>query len=177
MNITLGARKAGQLHPCFVIAEASANRNQTCTWALESADTDTDTADAITFGSNAPLFEKHFTLGYAAVGPDSAFSLEPHEFAGMVRHVRDIETALDEVSYDVQPSARSSRLLARPLFDVADASTGDALTPENVQSIRPSNGLARKLLPTVPGRRFARDVTAGTPLSTELIGGSLDGAG
>lgn len=56
-------------------------------------------------------------------------------------------------------------------------SAGDALTPRNVRSIRPADGLATKLLPAVLGRRFARDGMAGTSLATELIDGPLDGAG
>lgn len=134
----------------------------------------THTAVATATALGAAVIEKHFTLDRAAGGPDSTFSLEPHEFAEMVRVVRDVETALGEVSYEVAPSARSSRRFARSLFVVADAAAGDTLTPENVRSIRPSDGLAPKLLPDVLGRRFAHDVTAGTPLSAELIEGALE---
>ena len=137
----------------------------------------THTAVAAATALGATVIEKHFTLDRAAGGPDSTFSLEPHEFAEMIRVVRDVETALGEVSYEIQPSARSSRRFARSLFVVADVSAGDALTPQNVRSIRPSDGLAPKLLPAVLGRRFTRDVTAGTPLSTELIEGPLDNVG
>jgi sialic acid synthase SpsE len=51
---------------------------------------------------------------------------------------------------------------------------GEVFTKENVRSIRPGYGLPPKFLKDVLGRRVARDVTCGTPLSWELIGERLD---
>jgi N-acetylneuraminate synthase len=49
----------------------------------------------------APIIKKHFTLSRSIPGPDSAFSLEPHEFKAMVEAVRTAEKALGVVSYGV----------------------------------------------------------------------------
>ena len=45
----------------------------------------------------ACIVEKHFTLSRAEAGPDSAFSLEPHEFKAMVEAVRTAEKAIGVV--------------------------------------------------------------------------------
>ena len=62
---------------------------------------------AVTLG--ACLIEKHFTLSRDDGGPDASFSLEPQEFAAMVRDVRTIEAAIGRVSVraDGEGMARS----------------------------------------------------------------------
>ena len=129
----------------------------------------THTAVAVGTSLGSCVIEKHFTLDRGAGGPDSTFSLEPHEFAEMVRTVRDVETALGEVTYELAPSARVSRQHARSLFVVADVKAGDVVGPDNVRSIRPADGLPPADLPQVLGRTFAQDAAFGTPLAWDLL--------
>jgi N-acetylneuraminate synthase len=63
----------------------------------------------------------------------------------------------------------ASRNFRRSLFITEDIRAGSPLTPENVRSIRPANGLPPKHYDEVLGRRVARDVERGTPLSWELL--------
>jgi N-acetylneuraminate synthase len=118
----------------------------------------------------ACIIEKHFTLSRAVPGPDSSFSLEPHEFRRMVDEVRVAEQSLGAVSYTITAAEAPSRAFRRSLFIVQDVGAGEPLTPENVRSIRPGHGLAPKHLPEVLGRRAARDLERGTPLSWDLVG-------
>ena len=48
----------------------------------------------------ACIVEKHFTLSRRVPGPDSAFSLEPHELQVMGAAIRPAEQALGGVSYE-----------------------------------------------------------------------------
>lgn len=54
----------------------------------------------------ACIVEKHFTLSRKVPGPDSAFSLEPHEFQAMIDAVRTAEKALGSVHYGVSTGKR-----------------------------------------------------------------------
>jgi pseudaminic acid synthase len=117
----------------------------------------------------AVMIEKHFTLDRDLGGPDSAFSLEPEEFAQMVRAVREVEKAMGKVSYDLTERQRKHREFARSLFVVKDVRKGEVFTEENVRSIRPGYGLHPKHLKDVIGRRAKFDVEAGTPLSWDMI--------
>ncbi|MCX5876796.1 MAG: pseudaminic acid synthase [Deltaproteobacteria bacterium] len=119
----------------------------------------------------AAIIEKHFTLGRAAGGPDSAFSLEPHEFAAMVAAVRETEQALGRVCYESSAAEEKSRAFRRSLFVVEDVLAGEVLTSENIRSIRPGYGLAPKYLGQVLGRRSSRAIRRGTPLGWEMVGG------
>ncbi len=117
----------------------------------------------------ACIIEKHITLSRTLQGPDSAFSLEPQEFKSMVEAVRVAEKALGEVHFGASPHEQSTRTFRRSLFIVEDVRQGQTLTPENVRSIRPGHGLHTRHLPEVIGKRAARDIERGTPVTWDLI--------
>ena len=117
----------------------------------------------------ACIIEKHLTLSRADGGPDSAFSLEPAEFADMVAAVRDAQKAVGSVSYELTDHEAASRAFRRSLFVVRDTKAGQVLTEENVRSIRPGYGLPPSELHRVMGRRAARDIPRGTPLTDDLL--------
>jgi pseudaminic acid synthase len=117
----------------------------------------------------ACIIEKHLTLRRSDGGPDSAFSLEPHEFKAMVDAIRETEKVLGTVQYKSTEMELASHVFRRSLFVVKDMKTGDIFTEENVHSIRPAHGLAPKHLTNVLGRLATRPVEAGTPLCWEMI--------
>ena len=119
----------------------------------------------------ACIIEKHFTLSRDNAGPDSAFSLEPHEFKKMVDAIRTAEKALGRVSYGLTEKQKQSIVFRRSLFIVKDVKGGKMFTEENVASIRPGYGLAPKYLKEVLGRKASKDIERGTPLSWSLLRG------
>lgn len=117
----------------------------------------------------ASIIEKHLTISRADGGPDSAFSLEPAEFAAMVRAVRTAERALGVIAYGVTATEASSRAYRRSLFVVRDMEAGETFTEKNIRAIRPGHGLHTRHLQEVLGARAARAIPRGTPLKWELI--------
>ncbi len=117
----------------------------------------------------ACIVEKHLTLSRQVPGPDSAFSLEPHEFKEMVKAIRTAEKALGSVHYGVSEQEAKSKVFRRSLFVVKDMKAGETFTEENVRSIRPSHGLPPKYLKDVLGKRATQDIERGTPLSWEKL--------
>lgn len=112
----------------------------------------------------ACIIEKHLTISRGTPGPDSAFSLEPHEFKQMVEAIRTVERALGRVNYDLTKGEVASRVFRRSLFVVEDINAGERFTEKNVRSIRPGHGLPPKYLPEVLLRRAARNLKRGVPL-------------
>lgn len=117
----------------------------------------------------ACFIEKHFTLDRAEGGVDSDFSLEPPELERLVKECRDAWEALGTVRYDEVPSEASNRHARRSLYVVADVPKGEALTPQNVRSIRPGFGLPPKHLPEVLNRKASRDLKRGSPLDWSML--------
>ncbi len=117
----------------------------------------------------ACIIEKHFTLSRAHVGPDSAFSLEPREFKGMVDAIRITEKALGRIHYGLSAAEAKSRLFRRSLFVVTDIRAGERFSDENLRSIRPGHGLHTRYLTNFIGQIASRDVARGTPLSWNMV--------
>jgi len=117
----------------------------------------------------ACVIEKHFTLSREDGGPDAAFSLEPDELKKLVDSVRNVEKALGEIHSGASEHEKIGLKSRRSLFVVADIKAGEALTPENVRSIRPGQGLPPKYLNQVIGRKARQDISKGTPLSWFII--------
>jgi len=117
----------------------------------------------------AAVIEKHFTLARADGGPDAGFSLEPAEFAALVRDCKAAWRALGDATYDQLGSEGAAAGHRRSLYVAADVKAGEALTSANVRSVRPGFGLPPKHLPQVLGRRAARDLRFGEPLDWNMF--------
>lgn len=117
----------------------------------------------------ACIIEKHLTLARSTPGPDSSFSLEPHEFKQLVDAVRIAEQSLGRVSYEPTAKEAASRAFRRSLFVVEDVRAGEPFTDRNVRSIRPADGLHTRHLDDVLGRRATCDLPRGTPLAWEHV--------
>lgn len=124
-------------------------------------------AGAIPLG--AKMVEKHLTLRRADGGPDGAFSMEPEEFRQMVQQIRILEKALGSSEYVLTDTQKLEHEGSRSLFVVKDIEKGDLLSPENIRSIRPGNGLHTMYYEEVLGKRAKDFLKKGTPLAWELI--------
>jgi pseudaminic acid synthase len=122
---------------------------------------------AIALGATA--IEKHLTLRRSDGGADAAFSMEPEEFAMLVKEGTSAALALGNSQWSMQESEKESRRLRRSLYIVKDVTAGDVVTHENVRAIRPGGGCSPKLLEELIGRKFVRNQVMGTPLAPELI--------
>jgi N-acetylneuraminate synthase len=122
---------------------------------------------AIALGATA--IEKHITLRRSDGGADGAFSMEPEEFAMLVREGKAAHAALGDSKWSMQDSERESRRLRRSLYVTKAVKAGDVVSLENVRAIRPGGGCSPKLLEGFIGKKFAIDVEIGTPMSQDLM--------
>jgi pseudaminic acid synthase len=117
----------------------------------------------------ARVIEKHFTLSRAEGGVDSAFSLEPSELKSLVIECERAFLALGDVQYGVQSSEKKNTLFKRSIYMAKDIQAGEIITKEHIKIIRPALGLSPKHLDLVIGREAKKNISAGTPLSFDLI--------
>lgn len=115
------------------------------------------------------MVEKHLTLRRSDGGPDSAFSMEPEEFAQMVQEIRILEKALGSPEYHLTDKQIEQHQGSRSLFVVKDIAEGEVLTSENIRSIRPGIGLHTMYYEEVLGKRAKHFLKKGTPLAWDLI--------
>lgn len=117
----------------------------------------------------AEMIEKHLTLRRSDGGPDSAHSLEPEEFKQLVAECRRAAEALGEVRYGPSDSETESVKLRRSLWITQDMEPGDIFSAENLQSMRPADGIHPRHLPDLYGKPVSKLVKAGTPMRWELV--------
>lgn len=124
---------------------------------------------AASLGAN--VLEKHFTLDKNMKGPDHKFSMTPDEFSLMVKSVRQAESSVRGISFDVHGELeyQSRVLFRRSLYIVKDVKEGQKLDNDNLRSIRPGSGLSPRYFEQLLGLRVNKAVSRGTPMSWDLV--------
>jgi sialic acid synthase SpsE len=117
----------------------------------------------------ATILEKHITMRRSDGGPDGAFSLEPHEFAALVRDVREASLSLGTARFGPSASEVNSLKFRRSLRAVADIKAGEKITSSNVRSVRPAGGLMPDDFASIDGSIVSRDIAIGDPITRELL--------
>lgn len=117
----------------------------------------------------ASVIEKHLTLSRSDGGPDAAFSLEPDEFASMVKACRECADAIGEVRYGPAPAEMPQVALRRSLYFSEDLKAGEKIRKTSVRTARPALGLPPSRLDEVIGKALARSVRAGEPVTLDLL--------
>ncbi|MGN0431371.1 MAG: pseudaminic acid synthase [Lachnospiraceae bacterium] len=115
------------------------------------------------------IIEKHICLSRDIENPDSSFSMEPEEFAAMVRDIRQVEKARGSVRYGVTNQEKENIVFRQSVFAVKDIAAGEALTEENIRVIRPGYGLHPREYDHVLGKVCLEDVKRGTPLRADMV--------
>ena len=124
-----------------------------------------NTAAITAVALGASVLEKHFTLDKTDGSVDSAFSLEPNEFAVLKQETIKVFKALGIAGYDVKPSEAGGRDFRRSLYVSKTIQKGEPFTEENIRSVRPAKGLHTRYLPQILDQRAIVDIAFGTPLS------------
>ena len=126
----------------------------------------TNTIPMTAVALGATVVEKHFILDRSLGGIDSAFSLNPEEFASMVKTVREVEQTLGTVTYEVSDKDKGRR---RSLYVAEDVKVGDVVTDANVRSVRPGYGIHPRYLTEVIGKKFVKSATKGDRFELGIV--------
>ncbi len=118
----------------------------------------------------ACVIEKHVKLE-GVESEDSKFSMTMEEFAEMVKAVRSAKEIIGTVQYGPTDGEKDNLQFRRSLYAVKDIKKGEAISEENVRSIRPSYGLKPVFMKDITGKKAVRDISFGEPIQKELIEG------
>lgn len=114
----------------------------------------------------ACVLEKHFTLDRSLPGPDHRASLEPGELASLVRGVRAVEASLGHGRKEpAAAEAETAAVIRKSVVAARDVPRGARLAAEDLAVRRPGTGLPPSRLAGLLGRRAARDLRRGAPLT------------
>ena len=116
----------------------------------------------------AKVIEKHFTLSKKDKGPDHPHSMEPDEFASMVKRIRQLEAATgSEDKNVVEEESETVIVQRRGLYAKRAIKAGEALRAEDIDVLRPALGILPKFKYSIAGRKVKRTIGAGEPIKWE----------
>lgn len=119
---------------------------------------------ALALGAN--MLEKTITLDRTTRSPEHIMSLEPHEGAGFVRAIREMEQALGSARRIVPAEMRKKSLNGRRSIVAAhDLAEGTTLRQEDIAYTRPGTGIPAQCDVQILGRVLCRAVPAGQQLA------------
>jgi len=126
---------------------------------------------AVTLG--ASVIEKHLTFSRLMYGSDAPHSLEPAEFAELVKGIRAIETMLASAVNKDATAGRlreMKRIFEKSVVSLVAIREGTKISAEMVGVKKPGTGIPARRLKELIGRRVVHDV----PKSTLIKEDDLD---
>ena len=120
---------------------------------------------------NACILEKHLTLSRELPGPDHRASLEPNEFAAMVRGVRAVESALGDGIKEPRGEEMPTRQVARKsLHWSLDLAAGHRVDARDLVCLRPGHGIPPGQIDKLLGAPLLREVKEGAMVTPGDVG-------
>ena len=120
----------------------------------------------------ASILEKHFTLSREMQGPDHKSSMEPQEFALMVKSIRKTFLALGNFEKEITDSEKvNCEIAKRSIYARNNLKKGDVFKKDDLIALRPEN------IKAVPAKRFydligqtsKKDILKGEPIPLEML--------
>ena len=112
-------------------------------------------------GLGARVIEKHFILDKDIKSLDNTFSTSYKDFKEFVRLIKEANLTLGKVDYQYNAKNRE---FARSLFISKDIKKGEAISKNNIKSVRPNFGLEPKYYKYVLGKLTKKDLKFAEPL-------------
>ena len=107
----------------------------------------------------AKIIEKHITLDKNQDGPDHKASLEPKEFAKMVKGIRIIEKSLGKESKIPSNNELANSLLVRKSIVAArKIKAGEIFTNDNLTCKRPFDGISPMKWDSFIGKQWQQKI-------------------
>lgn len=118
----------------------------------------------------ATVIEKHLTLDATLPGPDQAASLEPKDFAEMVRVIRLVSVALgDGVKRAAPCEEKNLTAVRRSLVAARDLPAGSRLKDDDIAAKRPGDGISPAEIDRVVGRTLTKPLRRDEPFSWDCL--------
>ena len=127
-------------------------------------------AAAVAAAYGAKVFEKHFTLDHNLPGPDHWFSADPAELKEWAEGIRTAHVMLGSPKLRPTKTEEKQRaVMHRSITAAGDIKAGEVLTSENLELLRPGDGIGAVYWEGIIGKKAGRDIAGGTKLTWEDI--------
>ncbi|OOE31976.1 hypothetical protein BZG05_16125 [Salinivibrio kushneri] len=118
----------------------------------------------------AQYIEKHFTLSKSMYGSDAQFAAEPHEFAHLVRSIRDVDKALESKLSKMEVTQELDKMkviFEKSVVAKRDIELGEKLAFEDFSFKKPGNGIPAKEYKSLIGKTATKKIERNTRIKRE----------
>lgn len=115
--------------------------------------TDGEVASVVAVAFGARVIEKHIVIDKKVRTLDSFFSQDLSQFKKFIKKIREAESCIGSVDYNISASSRKNFNGRKSLYVVKDIKKGQIFDLNNIKSIRPSFGLHPMYLNKVLGKK------------------------
>lgn len=113
----------------------------------------------------ACVIEKHFTLDRQMSGPDHMASVEPKEFADMVKAIRNVEMAMgDGIKKPTKGEKEISKVVLKKILASKEINEGDIIKPEDLCVKRNDIGIPAQYWDLIVGSRAKKKYAVDEPI-------------
>lgn len=128
------------------------------------------TAPIVAVSLGARVIEKHLTLDKGLPGPDHKASLEPGEFAELVKVLRSVENALgDGIKKPTESEIKIRKVARKSLVAKIEIKQGSTITEAMLEIKRPGYGIAPKHLREIVGKKAKVTIKQEQVLRWDLV--------
>ena len=116
----------------------------------------------------ATIIEKHITLDHNLEGPDHALSLTPQQLCEFCNNVREVNAAKGtSVKRPTELEKITALRFIKSMHAIKDIEIGEPLSKEHFEYVAPSWGVLEVDEKVVMGRKVARRISKGEPITLE----------
>jgi N-acetylneuraminate synthase len=128
-----------------------------------------NTAALLAIALGATAIEKHFKLDDKDSGPDSTFSILPHQLKDLCEQSNLAFKAIRSNKLRRTLIEEKNKRFRRSLYFVRNLKKGEVITDNDIKRIRPGYGLDPKHYDEVIGKVLICDVERGDPVSRKIF--------
>lgn len=126
-------------------------------------------AATVAVGMGAVAIEKHFKLDESECGPDSSFSLTPKQLSKLIEDCNDAWLARGHDGFFRADVESQNAVFRRSLYFINGIVKGQSVKDSDIRRIRPGYGIKPKHLTDILGKKLAKNVERGDPVTWDCF--------
>ena len=131
--------------------------------------TDDILASIVAVSKGATIIEKHIKLKDSDKTIDSKFSLSIKNFSKMIQALNKVRLCFGSSKIRINKGEKFANKRKRSLFAIKDITKNEKFTHQNIDCLRPGDGLESKFFEKIINKKSKKFIKAGTPISFSLI--------
>ena len=126
-------------------------------------------ASIVAVSKGATIIEKHIKLNERDKTIDSKFSLSIEKFSEMIKLLRKVSLCFGSKKVRINNGEKFANKRKRSIFAIKDIKKNEKFSKNNIDCLRPGNGIPTKYFYKLLHKRSKKNIKAGTPITFKIL--------